>query len=294
MILFAKFLVIAAVFADVVAGTWNLKWFPSGRAKHNAPPSVEKATIESAGKAIRSSIGEMPSPPKDGDGTILFFQEIRDFKTATNLVNAIGLSNVNLACLSLFKDWDGRAIQQQCAIATTLPVIDSSWSYCKRPKKITPPRGYAYALLDGGKDGIVACFCVHLKSNYATTTKAKKEDAKKKREVCAEQLAKLAKSLKTPDGKKVSKVIIAGDFNIDKWDPILEDEKTHSILADASFANCFENVPLSGRWTYPGSTRRKDSTLDYIYHKGFDSASSLYVAPLKDFSDHRMVLLRLE
>jgi endonuclease/exonuclease/phosphatase family metal-dependent hydrolase len=291
---FAKFLLIATIFADVIAGTWNLKWFPSGRAKHHAPQQVEEATIKSASSTIKSVINHFASQSTNSFNSILFLQEIRDVEIATNLVSSIGITNLSLASFTLFKDWDGRAIWQQCAIATTLPIIESSWSYWKRPRKINPPRGYAYALLDGGEDGIIACFCVHLKSNYGTTTAAKKKDARTKREVCAEQLVKIAKSLKTPEGKKVSKIIIAGDFNTDKWGKTFEEEKTHSILSDAMFINCFENVPLQDRWTYPSSTRRKESTLDYIYYRGFNESHAFYISPLTSISDHRMVLIRLD
>jgi endonuclease/exonuclease/phosphatase family metal-dependent hydrolase len=290
---FAKLLLCVTLFADIIAGTWNLKWFPSSRAKHHAPKEVEQAAVKSAASTISSGVKYLSSQSTNNVGTILFFQEIRELDVATNLISSIGITNLNLASFTLFKDWDGRAIWQQSAIATTLPIIESSWSYWKRPRKINPPRGYAYALLDGESDGIIACFCVHLKSNYGTTTKAKKKDARQKREVCAEQLVKIAKSIKTPDGKKVSKIIIGGDFNSDKWSKTFEDEKTHSILSDAMFINCFENVPLDKRWTYPSSTRRKESTLDYIYHRGFSEMTSFFISPITPVSDHRMVIINL-
>jgi endonuclease/exonuclease/phosphatase family metal-dependent hydrolase len=290
---FAKFIILSALFADIIAGTWNLKWFPSGRAKHYAQATIEESTIKSAASTIKEGVIKL-SKDDSLDGTILFLQEIRDLQTATNLISSIGITNLHLASFTHFKDWDGRAIWQQCALATTLPIIESSWSYWKRPHRITPPRGYAYALLDGGKEGLIACFTIHLKSNYGATTEAKKKDARIKREVCAQELIKISKSIKTPDDKKVSKIIIAGDFNTDKWSKTFEGEKTHTILEEGNFRNCFENLPLSERWTYPGTTRRKESTLDYIYHRGFNEMPDIYLTPLSSVSDHKMVLIRLK
>ena len=55
-----------------------------------------------------------------------------------------------MAAVSEFREHDNRLGWQQCGIASTLPVLDAGFSYWKRPRKIFPPRGYAYAILDGG------------------------------------------------------------------------------------------------------------------------------------------------
>ena len=55
------------------------------------------------------------------------------------------------------------------------------------------PRGYAYALLDGGKEGRIACFCVHLKSNYGATKQETRAQNAQKREIVAKQMVDLTK-----------------------------------------------------------------------------------------------------
>ncbi|MBO7166697.1 MAG: endonuclease/exonuclease/phosphatase family protein [Kiritimatiellae bacterium] len=293
--MFLKLFILAALFADVIAGTWNLKWFPSSRAEHRASPAKEEKNINLAAETISSSLVKMyESAPKDS-GVILFFQEVRGFTCMTNLTANTKIPNLSLNCVTRFKDWDGRLQWQQCAIASTLPLVDSNWSYWKRPKKIFPPRGYAYALYDGGKDGLIACFCIHLKSNYGASSPDKKKDNMKKREVCAEQLVQLTKKLKAPDGRKISKVIIAGDFNTDAWAEYFKDEKTITVLTDANYINCFpKDTPSDERSTHPGNKNFKDATLDYIFYRGFDSSVKRYIAPPSQVSDHRLLWLHLK
>ena len=83
MILFSSILVLA----EITLGSWNLKWFPSGRAEHRASVRVEKANFQDAADVIREGTKSR--------GYILFFQEVRDAKTVTNLVNYIGNANLH-------------------------------------------------------------------------------------------------------------------------------------------------------------------------------------------------------
>ena len=74
----------------VVAGTWNLRWFPSGRAEHRASSRVESANIQDAAEVIRNNL-------KGGVGRVLFLQELRDAKACSNLVAAVGDTNLHVA-----------------------------------------------------------------------------------------------------------------------------------------------------------------------------------------------------
>ena len=281
-------LVAASAAGDVLCGTWNLKWFPSGRAEHRASKRVESANIADAADVVREGL----SLSKDA-GVIIFFQELRDETACANLIKAVGMTNLVLASVTAFRDWDRRLMWQQCGIATTLPVVESSWSYWKHPRKIYPPRGYAYAVVDAGKDGLIACFCVHLKSNYGATKAETRAQNAQKREISAQQLVDLAKKVETDDGRKVKRVVIAGDFNTDPLGKRFSGEKTVQILVDAGFTNCFEGMPLEKRGTHPGTTRYPDSTLDYICHRGFAGSDEPVLSPEVPLSDHRMVWLRL-
>ena len=163
----------------VLAGSWNLKWFPSGRAEHRASARVESANIEDAADVIRA-----------------------------NLVTAIGDTNLNVAVATAFRDFrDNRLQWQQLGIVTDLPVIKAEWRYSKKADGMFVPRGYAYALLDGGEEGRIACFCVHLKSNYGAKKAAKKKENMLKREAAIRQVLAAAGNC------GADKVLIAGDFN---------------------------------------------------------------------------------
>ncbi len=289
----AAFLVILAsvLHADVLVGTWNLQWFPSGRAEHRASPRVEAATIQDAADLVRTELAARRRPE---DHVILFFQELRDESVCSNLVATIGEKSLALASVSAFRDFDRRLGWQQEGIVTDLPVLETGFSYWRRSKKILPPRGFAYALLDGGEDGLIACYCVHLKSNYGATKPEMREANKVKRELAMEQIVALTKKLSAPDGRMVSRIVVAGDFNTDPFGGKFEGEKTVSILTAAAFVNCFEGVPLSERGTHPGNTRYPDSTLDFIFHRGFKEQADCRLSPAVPISDHRMVWLRLK
>ena len=274
-----------ALVASVLVGTWNLQWFPSGRAEHRASQRVEEANTADAAEVVRNGFGKRK-------GVILFFQEIRGEEAASNLVVAIGAKGLKLAAVTAFREYDRRMSWQQMAIATDYPVLDASFARWTRTKKVVAPRGYAYALLDCGKDGIVACFSVHLKSNYGAKTDEQKRLNSAKREICAKQLVDIAKKLRAPDGREVSRVIIAGDFNADAF---VEGggEATFKHLVAAGFENCWEGAPLSERGTHPGRFKWPDSTIDYIFHRGFERQKMRRLSPQVPLSDHRMAWAEL-
>ncbi len=275
----------------VLSGTWNLKWFPSGRAEHRASVRVEAANQADAADVVREGLR---THLREGDGVVLFFQELRDKDVFSNLVSTIGWDGLKVASVSSFREMDNRLGWQQCGIATTLPVIDSGFSYWKRPRRIFPPRGYAYALLDGGEDGVIACYCVHLKSDYGATKEDIRKANREKREVCAIQLMSMTKRLKAPDGRPVKHVLIGGDFNADPSSPRYGDEKTAATLVEGGFKDAWGGVPLEERVTHPGSRRNPDCTLDFIYYRGFGSCTLRHSAPEVPLSDHRMAWFRFE
>ena len=73
----------------VLVGSWNLKWFPSGRAEHRASARVETANIRDAADVIRANL--------TGRGRVLFLQELRDPAACSNLVTAIGDDRLHVA-----------------------------------------------------------------------------------------------------------------------------------------------------------------------------------------------------
>ena len=265
----------------VTVGSWNLKWFPSGRAEHRASERVEAANTYDAADIIRAEL--------KGTGRIMFLQEMRSAHACSNLVAAIGDTNLKVAVVSAFRDFrDNRLQWQQIGIVTDLPVIEAKWEYSKRMNGMFVPRGYAYALLDGGKEGRIACFCVHLKSNYGARKTEKKLENMRKRE------AGMLQVLDAVKGCGVDKVLIAGDFNSDRFQKALKDEQIFSMLESNGFKDCWDGASLSERGTHPGNTRYPDSTLDYVFYNGFSQCSSHSLAPSIPLSDHRMLVVTLE
>ena len=281
----------SAVSADVLTGTWNMRWFPSGRAEHRAPPHVEAATIQDAADLVR---GELAKRRRQDDHVILFFQELRDALVCSNFVERIGDKTLSIASVSAFREFDRRVGWQQSGIVSDLPVVEASFSYWRRSKKILPPRGFAYALLDGGTNGLIACYCVHLKSNYGATTPEKRALFRTKRELAMEHFRALTKKVQAPDGRHVTRIILAGDFNTDPFSGVFKGERTIDLLTEAGFVNCFAGMPLEARGTHPGNTRYPDSTLDFIFHRGFMTQADCELSPAIPMSDHRMVWLRLK
>ena len=224
-----------------------------------------------------------------GGGRILFLQEMRDAQSCSNLAAAVGDPGLKVAVASAFRDFrDNRLQWQQLGILTDLPVMESEWRYSSKAERMFVPRGYAYALLDGGKDGRIACFCVHLKSNYGARNPAKRLENMKKREAGMRQVIAAAKRC------RADKILIAGDFNSDRFQKAFRDERIFSMLEAGGFKDCWEGAPLSERGTHPGNTRYPDSTLDYVFYKGFGCCSSRSLAAEAPVSDHRMLVMSLE
>ena len=265
----------------VLAGSWNLKWFPSGRAEHRASQRVESANIADAAHVIRANL--------KGCGRVMFVQEVRSPQVCSNLVEAIGDPKLKVAVATAFRDFrDNRLQWQQLGILTDLPVLEAEWKYAKRAGRMFVPRGYAYALLDGGDEGKIACFCVHLKSNYRARKAAVRRDNMLKREAAIRQILAAAKSC------GADRILIAGDFNSDRFQKEFTDEKMFPVLESAGFKDGWEGVGLSERGTYPGRGRYPDSTLDYVFYRGYARCLSRSLAPAVPLSDHRMLVMELE
>ena len=278
MIAVSQFLAIAAV----VVGTWNGKWFPSGRAEHRAAPAVEAATIAAAGGMIRSGLAKID--PEGTNDLILCFNEIRNADAANGLCAAIGRTNLTVAIISGYRRRD-RFDQQQDVIMTTLPVRTANWSLWRRPNRVFPPRGYAHAVIEfpGGRE--VAVYAVHLKSNYGATTEAIRRENRLKRMYPVEQLIE--------QERKAPRVIIAGDFNADCWRKEFAEETIFSSFKKAGYENPLERLPASGRATYP-SSRNGDSVLDYIMVRGLRIIADPVIQPSASVSDHNAVFVRCD
>ncbi len=278
---------VVPIFLAIVVGIWNGEWFPSGRAEHRANEQVERAAIRAAGQMLRDGISE--ADPSGGDDVVLCLNEIRDLETAQALCREIGRTNLSVAVVTAYRRRD-RFDQQQDVIMTTLPVAKANWSTWKTHKDAFPPRGYAHADLIVSPAATATVYAVHLKSNYGQTTEDIARANRLKRAYAIEQLVAQEKPKR---GKFRAPVIIAGDFNADRFSKSFEKDTLFQTLLDAGFVDAFEGVPKDGRITHPGSGRHAGSTLDYIYMRGCRVESPPKVIPALRISDHDAVFVRI-
>ena len=271
---------IKALLAAIIVGTWNGNWFPSGRAEHRAHPEVEAATIKAVGAMLRGGIDAMD--PAGTNDVVLCLCEIRNKEAAQALCSAIGRTNLKVAVVSGYRRRD-RFDQQQNVIMTTLPVAEASWSVWKSSRGVRPPRGYAMAKLVVAPAVTSVVYSVHLKANYGATTEEIRAANRKKRNLSAKQMVEMTAKHENP-------VIIAGDFNTDKWRNEFAEDKIFSLLEGAGYMNAMALLQEGSRGTHVNRNRRLgDSTLDYIYVRGFGSVGSPRIFPADDLSDHKPV-----
>ncbi len=273
----------------LVVGTWNGQWFPSGRAEHRAHVAVEKATIETAGRILSEGISK--ADPSGSDDLILCLNEIRDMESAEALCRAIGRTNLSVVVISAYRRRD-RFDQQQDVIMTTLPVAKASWSRWKSWKDCMPPRGYAHADIVVAPAVTASVYSVHLKSNYGQNTDAEAKSNRLKR---GRAIVQIVDQERPKRRKTRGPVIIAGDFNADRFSSKSKEETLFASLASAGFTDTFEGEDASVCITHPSRNKRyPGSVLDYIFVREFEKASKNVIYPSHGISDHDAVFVRLE
>ena len=278
----------ASLLLAVVVGVWNGEWFPSGRAEHRAAPEIEQAAVRAAGKMLRSGLDQID--PGGKEGVVLCLNEVRDMETADALCRAIGRTNLSVTVVTGYRRRD-RFDQQQDVILTSLPVARANWSWWKTSKDARPPRGYAHADVVLSSAVTATVYAVHLKSNYGTTTEEIAATNRLKRARAIEQLVEQEQPKR---GKFRAPVVIAGDFNADRYAKASEKETIFQTLSEAKFVDVFEGVLPEDRATYPGRGHRKFSTLDYIMYRGLKADGPPLVVPASGISDHNAVFVRLK
>ena len=277
---------------DVVVATWNMKWFPSGIADLRNSEGAERATISGAGRLLSGAFREQTR--KSGADLIVLAQEVRDAETMTNYVKAAGIKGLKVVSVSHFKDGDV-PIWQQVAILSTLPVLDAGFATWAKGIGVSIPRGFAYALLDGGKEGPIACFSLHLKSNV-NRSGSDVEGQKNiyKREASAAQVLAVVRKMRDGLPGKELRAVVGGDFNTNDDDLEYVSEATLRSFYGAHFRSCFRDLRKDQKVTRPGSNGFPDATFDYILYRGFERIVSRKIYPGIPLSDHNLVALRLK
>ncbi len=276
---------------DVLVTTWNMKWFPSGIADLRNDEVAERKTILGAGRLL-SDVFRAQTRKSSAD-VIVLAQEVRDAETMTNYVSAAGIKGLKVVSVSHFKDGDV-PIWQQVAILSTLPVLDAGYATWAKGIGVSIPRGFAYALLDGGKEGPIACFSLHLKSNL-NRSGSDVEGQKNiyKREASAAQILAVVRKMRDAFPDQELRVVVGGDFNTNDDDLEYVSEATLRSFYGAHFRSCFRDLRRDQKVTRPGTNGFPDMTFDYILYRGFDRIVSRKIYPGPPLSDHNLVALRL-
>ncbi len=277
----------ALVLAAVTIGTWNGEWFPSGRAEHRAAPEIEAATIAAAGRLLREGLHE--ADPTGTNDVVLCLSEIRGPKEAEALCAAIGREDLKVVVVTRYRRRD-RFDQQQEVILSTLPVVSATWSRWKDAKDLTPPRGYARAELLFSPSVTGTVYAVHLKSNYHQTTGPQVITNRAKRTLAVQQMIDQEKTARR---KHFPPVVIAGDFNADKWGKEFAKEEIFVDLEAAHFINPLELLPPEKRVTYPGKGKWGNSALDYIFLRGLEPQGAPVIGSAAGVSDHNPLFVTI-
>lgn len=279
------------VSGDVVAMTWNMKWFPSGVANLKADAGAEERRILMAGGVVSAAYHDQRR--KDAPGLVLLVQEVRDAGSCRRFAEASGISGLKVVAVSEFLDPAGVPYWQQQAVLSTLPVVDSGFAVWAHGDGVSIPRGFAYALLDAGADGKLLCFSLHLKSNRndAGTLLGAQKNIYKREAAAAQVLALVRERHADVDGGV--KIIVGGDFNTNEDNPLFVSESTLRSFYGAHFRSCFRDLKRSQCVTWPGRGGLPDSTFDYVLYRGFDRIVSRRIYPGSLVSDHNLVAIRL-
>jgi endonuclease/exonuclease/phosphatase family metal-dependent hydrolase len=258
--------------------TWNMQWFPSGTSQRLDSDKEDKRISEAA------TVLKVINPD------VVLLQEIRDWDTCEKLVTSLQPIQYYVAVCSAFRDKVGGQVGwQQEAIISKIPA-QAAWSESwKTNGRVDPPRGFAFAAVRFG-DIDIGFYSVHLKSNRTLGNEEVQSQFNiLKRELAIEQITVHVKSLQRQLMPTVKAVVIGGDFNTNRDEPLFASEKTLQALTSAGFNSVFsERHPLEDRVTHPASGKYPDATFDYLFLKGIGPVGNPKLVPVS-ISDHRPV-----
>ena len=283
--------------------SWNMRWFPSGYMKpQEADRELER--INRAARLVREQ-GRIPD--------VFFAQEIRDMKTCVAFASRLNDPAFKPIVCSSFTETADRTNSivglQQVAIFSRFKALESGAEPWHTKDFVTPPRGYAYAVLEVGTN-LVAVFNVHLKSNFIPKIsggKAEQEAFDKqqfvlnrlKRELSCRQLLDAVAEIRKNDygGRRVSAVVLGGDFNHSVYDDRFAGEDSTRAILSAGFINVFAGRSGEEWATLPPSQWYPYAIFDYVFADGLSAAEGTQRV-LKEhrrygMSDHRQIRARL-
>ena len=278
---------------DVVMMTWNMKWFPSGKADLRISPEFERFKVKKAGGMLSAAAADVGYAA--GVGLVVMVEEMRDEDVCLDLAEACGIAGLKVAAVSRFRDRGGYPLWQQSAVLSNLRVVEGGYQPWQSEQHVDMPRGFAFAVL-GEDDGLIAAFCVHLKANI-NHSGAELETQRNiyKREFAAAQILEKLRELRARYGGRLGRVVVAGDFNTNEDDETFVSEATLRSFYGAHFRSCFRGWSKAQRVTHPNpkSGGYPDCTFDYVLYRGFGRGVARKICPGAPISDHNIVGIRL-
>ena len=277
--------------SDVVLVTWNIKWFPSGKADLRISPEFEDFKMRKASGVLTNAIAAVGGT--ETNRIVICAQELRDRFVAQRLGEMTGFTNLKAVAVSDFADKAGIPIWQQSAILSNMPLVEGGSMPWQSERNVDMPRGFVYAVLGEGEE-LIAVFCVHLKSNL-NLSGSEFEIQKNiyKREFAAAQILAKFHEMEPLYGERLKRVVVAGDFNTNEDEETFVSESTLRSFYGAHFRNCFSGRRKHQRITRPASGGYPDATFDYILYRGFGKGIVCRITVGQPISDHNPVSVRL-
>ena len=156
------------------------------------------------------------------------------------------------------------------------------------------PRGFTFAVVGSG-DELIACFAVHLKSNVNFEgSELGTQSNIYKREYAALQILEKLRELTARYKGRLTRAVVAGDFNTNEDDELFVSEDTLLSFYGAHFRSCFRGLRKDQRVTHPGSGPYPDCTFDHILYRGFGDIKARKIGVGAPISDHNPVSVRLD
>ena len=263
--------------------SWNMRWFPSGYMERQSEKD-EKKRLSQAARLMRQQ--SLPD--------ILLVQEIRDMETCRALAEQLDDKAFRPVVCSSFIDYESQEpALQQLAIFSRYKALVAGYEPWHVADFVYPPRGYAFAVFEIGGQ-LVACFNVHLKSNYIPEGQDLERQAtlnRLKRELSARQILDRIELFQREGvkGRPVASFIVAGDFNTSLFDKTYHAEATIRSMFDAGFSNAHEGLVGDAYATLPANQYYPAATFDYILYNGLLPVGKAQVLPEVWISDHREI-----
>lgn len=141
--------------SDVVLVTWNMRWFPSGKADLRISPEFEDFKMRKASGVLTNAIAAVGGT--ETNGVVICAQEVRDRFVSQRLGEMTGFTNLKAVAVSDFTDKAGIPIWQQLAILSNMSLVEGGSMPWQSERNVDMPRGFVYAVLGEG-GGANRCF----------------------------------------------------------------------------------------------------------------------------------------